>query len=524
MSVALSPAPEQLTEQFFALRTPRDVARLLDVDYGRLVYHLYRFPDDEKYIIFRVPKRSGGTRRISAPATALKIIQQKLNQVLQSVYEPKASVHGFVRGKSVVTNASKHVRKNYVLNLDLKDFFPSINFGRVRGIFMAVPYELQADVATVLAQICCFDNQLPQGAPTSPVVSNMICARMDAQLRRLAQKWSSYYTRYADDMTFSTRMRSFPSALASIDSNGDVRAGRELAEAIEGNGFRINPNKVRLRTRYRRQEVTGLTVNKKPNVDRRYVRRVRAMLHAWKKYGLQAAENEFLTLHDVKHRNPQKAPPAFASVVRGRIEFLGMVRGRDDVIYQRLFHEFRALAPELVTAATNGADTVVQVRSEPMPHTPAEGGDRAIEDAEWDVFISHAGEDKETVARPLATALSQRGLRVWYDEFALRLGDSLRRSIDHGLSRSRYGVVILSPSFFEKEWPQKELDALANLEVDGEKRILPVWHGLGRDEVAKHSPMLSDRVAVSTARGMETLITEILRVVSPEPPAVPGQI
>ncbi|TEU12597.1 MAG: toll/interleukin-1 receptor domain-containing protein, partial [Anaerolineales bacterium] len=97
---------------------------------------------------------------------------------------------------------------------------------------------------------------------------------------------------------------------------------------------------------------------------------------------------------------------------------------------------------------------------------------------DWDVFISHTWEDKEDIARPLAEALRQKGLRVWYDEFTLTLGDSLRRSIDHGLAQSRYGVVILSPNFFTKEWSQKELDGLAAREVSGEKVILPVWHNV----------------------------------------------
>jgi len=361
MSFVLSKGADELTERFFALSTPRDVASLLEIDYARLVYHLYKVPPHEKYVTFQVPKRSGGSRTISAPATALKIIQQKVNQVLQCVYEPKASVHGFVRRRSILTNASKHVRRSYVLNLDLKDFFPSINFGRVRGMFMAVPYGLHADAATILAQICCFNNELPQGAPSSPIISNMICARMDSQLRRLAQKWRCYYTRYADDMTFSTAMPSFPASLATVDPLGQVHCGRELADTIIANGFSINPNKVRLRTRYRRQEVTGLTVNEKPNVDRRYVRRVRAMLHDWATHGFEAAQNHFLQDCDVKHRDPQRDPPSFGSVVKGRIEFLGMVRGRDDVIYRRLLRELKALAPDLVTAPIDELDVLLEM-------------------------------------------------------------------------------------------------------------------------------------------------------------------
>ena len=116
----------------------------------------------------------------------------------------------------------------------------------------------------------------------------------------------------------------------------------------------------------------------------------------------------------------------------------------------------------------------------------------------------------------MAKALRQRGLRVWYDEFTLKLGDSLRQSIDHGLANSRYGVVILSKSFFAKHWPQRELNGLAAIEVDGTKVILPVWHGLTRADVAQHSQMLADRLAVSTDLGLDRVVQNIIEVVKPD--------
>lgn len=134
----------------------------------------------------------------------------------------------------------------------------------------------------------------------------------------------------------------------------------------------------------------------------------------------------------------------------------------------------------------------------------------------WDVFICHAWEDKETVARPLAIALQRVGLKVWYDEFTLKIGDSLRRSIDYGLSKSKYGVVILSPSFFSKEWPQRELDGLVAREISSGKVILPVWHNVTRYDIEHFSPVLADRLGVSTASGLDTVLKEILRVVLPE--------
>jgi hypothetical protein len=129
----------------------------------------------------------------------------------------------------------------------------------------------------------------------------------------------------------------------------------------------------------------------------------------------------------------------------------------------------------------------------------------------WDFFISHASEDKDAIARPLADALTAKRYSVWYDDFTLSLGDSLRQSIDHGLAHSRYGIVILSPHFFEKHWPQQELNGLATREVNGEKVILPVWHGVGFDEVRQYSVTLADRLAVSTAQGLEYVVQQILK-------------
>ncbi|MET0399126.1 MAG: toll/interleukin-1 receptor domain-containing protein [Longimicrobiaceae bacterium] len=131
----------------------------------------------------------------------------------------------------------------------------------------------------------------------------------------------------------------------------------------------------------------------------------------------------------------------------------------------------------------------------------------------WDVFISHASEDKEKIAAPLADELRRRGLRIWYDDFSLELGDSLRRSIDAGLAQSRFGVIILSPRFFAKHWPQRELDGLTSREISGEKVILPVWHGVTHTEVAVHSPLLADRLAVSTDRSIAQVADVIEQVV-----------
>ncbi len=131
----------------------------------------------------------------------------------------------------------------------------------------------------------------------------------------------------------------------------------------------------------------------------------------------------------------------------------------------------------------------------------------------WDIFISHASEDKDAFVRELANELTAKGLKVWYDEFTLTIGDSLRRSIDQGLANSQYGIVVLSHNFFSKEWPQRELDGLVAKEISSGKLILPIWHDVTKDDVARFSPILADRLAVTSDRGMNNIIKEIMAAI-----------
>ena len=352
MSLELANDSESLRETFYALETPRDVARLLDVRYNQLIYHLHKTDPKFRYETFKLPKRSGGFREISAPVTPLKIIQRKLNQVLQVVYPGRPQVHGFVRGKSILTNARSHSSKQLVLKVDLQDFFPTINFGRTRGMFLAHPYNRNAAVSTILAQICCFENRLPQGAPTSPIVSNMVCAKLDSGLLKLAKRIWCTYTRYADDLTFSTSRRHFPPFVAAFSTTSkQVEVGPELRQIIQENLFQINEKKVRLLQSHKRQMVTGLVTNKFPNVTRKYMNQVRAMLYAWETYGLQGAEQHFYEKHYRKHRSSSAKIPSFEKVIQGKIEFLGHIRGRTNTAYIKFLTQLHSLAPHLVKGA-----------------------------------------------------------------------------------------------------------------------------------------------------------------------------
>ncbi|MEP6619997.1 MAG: reverse transcriptase domain-containing protein [bacterium] len=329
---------------FLAMKEAEDVAELVGFPPKRLNFILYGMKGSS-YVTFKIPKRFGGHRTIEAPATALKTVQRRLADVLNRVYSPGPAVHGFALGRNVKTNARLHTNREWVLNVDLKDFFPSINFGRVRAMFLKWPYGLPKDVATMLAQICCNDGHLPQGAPTSPIVANMICARMDSQLRQVAERYRCTYSRYADDITISHPLRRFPEPLAILPGHGISRVGRLLGKVLADNGFEVNEKKVRLQHRSTRQEVTGLVVNDVINVRREFVRQIRSMLHAWECYGVDSAQAHFQRTY-VKHRKPGREPPAFRDVLRGKLRYLVQIKGRDSRVVSGLVERARRCSSE----------------------------------------------------------------------------------------------------------------------------------------------------------------------------------
>ena len=386
MSYELTSSPEELKERFFSLRSPQGVARILDVKYKDLIYWIYRRPVSVRYTRFEIAKKFGSPRTIEAPDTNIKILQRKLNQVLLAVYKPKQCVHGFAPGRSVRTNALRHVGRKYVFNIDLKDFFPSINFGRVRGMFMGKPYNLPPGVATLLAHLCCFEGRLPQGAPTSPVISNMICAKMDSQLQRLAAANRSTYTRYADDMTFSTARRTMPTTIAVANDLGQIQPGVELQTIITENGFTIHPEKIWLRGQDRRQEVTGVIVNEFPNLPRKFINQVRAMLHAWERYELPAAQSEFAARHDHKHRRPGTSAPRFEVVLKGKIEYLGMIKGTSSSTYLRFLDKLGRLEPRLASGRGSGLELLFRRYEALCKSTDPQGRGFLLQDLLRDTF------------------------------------------------------------------------------------------------------------------------------------------
>lgn len=337
---------KNIINKFLNIKTSRELAAILDTPYKTLIYNLYKVQEEDKYKIFDVRKKNGGVRQICAPISGIKRIQKKLSLILNHLNTPKYCAHGYVIGKSIKTNAQVHVKKRIVINIDLKDFFPSINFGRVRGIFKSHPFCFNDDVATVLAQICCYNGCLPQGAPSSPVLSNYICRRLDNQILYLARKCKVDYSRYADDLTFSTNLKELPKEIGTIKDN-TLFLSSKLINIIESNGFIVNREKVRFALKNNRQEVTGLIVNERINLNRKYIRQVRAMIHAWEKFGLEEAAKEHFEKYNYKNKIVESDIFSFLKEISGKIGYIGYIKGKENSVYRNIFRRIKLLDSEI---------------------------------------------------------------------------------------------------------------------------------------------------------------------------------
>lgn len=270
-----------------------DLATKLKIPIKNLTHLLYVKKTENCYTSFQIPKKNGSFRTICTPNDQLKDVQRKLAQLLykkqQEIWEkqnihPNIS-HGFEKGKTIITNAKIHKNRRFVLNLDLEDFFTSFHFGRVMGYFQKNRnFKLDRKMAATIAQLTCYDGSLPQGAPTSPIITNLICKILDFKLLAVAKKYKLDYTRYADDLTFSTNNKKF---LAQKDY-----FLKEISKVIEKEGFKINEKKTKLQYRDSKQTVTGLVVNEKINTDRNYFRTTKAMAHSLYTKGEFNIDNE----------------------------------------------------------------------------------------------------------------------------------------------------------------------------------------------------------------------------------------
>lgn len=313
-----------------------------------LTYYADHRKCSKRYREFTIKKKNGGDRVINTPVKELKEIQRSLNAILSCLYTPHHAVYGFVSNRSIVHAAQEHVGMKYVFCSDLKDFFPSITLYRIKACLMMSPFSLNKEkepLAYLIANLCCDVKEgrpvLPQGAPTSPILSNIVCGNLDRRLTGLAKRFRLKYTRYADDLSFSGMENVF-------QEEGEFR--KELTKIIEGQGFVINEEKTRLQKRAYRQEVCGLVVNRKVNVKKRYVKEIRRYLHFWEILGKKKTKDIFLKdfCKDKPHRDENI--PSLENYLNGKLLFLKMVKGDKNEQYLKLRERFLSLSmPELST-------------------------------------------------------------------------------------------------------------------------------------------------------------------------------
>ena len=293
-----------------------------------------------RYKTFHIRKKSGGLREINAPCYQLGVLLYILNTVFKAVYTPSESTMGFTEERSVVTNAQIHIGHHYVFNIDLENFFPSIPQARVWARIQLPPFNLPKEVANVVAGLCCHTNAdmsrnvLPQGAATSPLLTNAICDTLDRRMRGVAKRFGLHYSRYADDMTFSSMHNVY-------QEGSDFR--NEIKRLIEEQGFKMNEKKTRLLRDGVRQEVTGLTVNQRVNVTRKYVHDIRWILHCWEKDGYGKAYALFYDYYKRTKGYIKKGEPVMENVIGGKLNYMRMVKGENNTTYRKLLERFLKL-------------------------------------------------------------------------------------------------------------------------------------------------------------------------------------
>lgn len=329
---------------FLGIKSKADLCKYLDISEAELNYLLYVCPLNIKYFTFTVEKRNGSLRTIHSPNDSLKRIQSIIKDDLLDIYGDKSCVHGFVKGKSVKSNALQHVNKKYVLNIDLSDFFSTIHFGRVRGLFMSKIFSFPEKIATILAQIVCRDGILPQGAPTSPIISNFICRRLDNDLLEFAKRSKVLYSRYADDLTFSTNSPIAVKYLGVIKER-NFQLSSEIQGLIILNDFKINYFKVRFSTKCQRQSVTGIVINQKVNIERSYYRKIRAVLYSCEKDGVEKASRIHFNRSGINYSKLKNPIEYFLKRLVGMISYIGFIKGKDDPIYRGLYKRIKTIVP-----------------------------------------------------------------------------------------------------------------------------------------------------------------------------------
>jgi RNA-directed DNA polymerase len=310
-----------------------------------------------EYVCYNIPKKTGGVRTVEAPQGLLRALQGRLANYMQPFYTQHKlpCVHGFVKSFKnqpkcgVLTNATPHLNKPCVLNMDIKNFFDGISAKQVKKALQQPPFKMSNEVSTAIALLCTYNKKLPTGAPTSPVLSNIVFYWVDQSLMNLVDEVNKHkhnddiavtYTRYADDLTFS----------GSVNLVCAMQA--RIVEVLNYFGFEVNTKKTRLQKTFAAQWVTGIKVNDKPNISRLYIRNLRATLHNLQNNTAFDAVKKHLG-HTTNKQPDWDDVLGMFNCIRSKIAWVGLVRGKTDDVYMKLKSNFE-LAERKILVAPKG--------------------------------------------------------------------------------------------------------------------------------------------------------------------------
>lgn len=319
--------PFTTLKPFAHCQTKESLAARIGISIDQIDYFAHA-SSDKLYNVFAIQKKNGNYRRIYNPIDGLKYAQLSLKEALIQYYKKPSCVLGMEKGTSVVMNASKHVKKDYVVNFDIKDFYESIHIGRIIAMLKKLT-GLDKELSTVVAQLLTCNKVLPTGAPTSPLVADMIFYRADYMILKYIENKDIRYTRYADDITFSFKDKKYLDLF--FDNTSTKTINKAFESIFEKNGFKLNNEKIRIQTKNMHQEVTGIKVNNELNLSRRYYSNLRYQLRCANKYGLKNYLEKL-----TGNASADKTIDKWKKKIEGKISYYGMVRGKDNSRYKHL--------------------------------------------------------------------------------------------------------------------------------------------------------------------------------------------
>lgn len=307
-----------------------NLLNIININHPRLYYIVDNI--NKFYYSFNIKKKSGGVRVINAPKQELKIIQNEiLLKILKNNYFPNDNVHGFIRNRNILTNSLFHFNANSILNIDIQNYFKNISFNSVLNIINKLPFDFSDQESYYITRLITYNGYLPQGSPSSPLISNMVTQNFDIEMNRFAKVNNCQYSRYADDITISSKLNRLP--LEIFDYKKNILSNK-IVDIFLKNNFRVNSKKTRVANKKQKMMITGLVVNEFPNIQRKYIRNIRAIIYSIESLGLEKAALKLTNIKNINNYDEMYfIKYKFLKSIVARVEYVGYIKGKDSSVY-----------------------------------------------------------------------------------------------------------------------------------------------------------------------------------------------